>query len=83
MVTLRDAVLTLSADTGRTLRVLKSLGALEREAFLSELRPLNIARWAVVVHRLASEPAYVGEFSAADIMQARSLAHTLATEVAA
>lgn len=80
---LRAAIMAVSADTGRTLDVLRSVGALERSIFLDHLRTLNVARWAVAVHRLASEPAYSGEFLPADVQQARNLARTLALEVAA
>lgn len=83
MSNLRSAVLTLSEDTGRTLSVLKSLSSLEREVFLTTLRPLNVARWAVVVHRLASDHAYRDELSPADIAQARNLARTLVLEAVA
>lgn len=77
------AVAELSQDTGRTLSVARKVGALERAALLDTLRRLNIARWAVVLHRLAGDPRYEGEFSPADVAQARSLAHTLAVEMAA
>jgi hypothetical protein len=80
---LRSAILALSEDTGRTLNVLRHVGALERSIFLAELRSLNVARWAVCVHRLAGEPAYSGEFLAKEVEQARRLARQLATEVAA
>lgn len=80
---LSAAVAELSQDTGRTLSVARKVGALERAALLDTLRRLNIARWAVVLHRLASDPRHDGEFSPDDVEQARRLARTLAVEVAA
>lgn len=80
---LTAAVVALSADTGRTLAVARQVGALERGALLATLRKVSIARWAVVVKRLADDPSYVDEMSTADIDQARSLCHDLLVEVAA
>ncbi|MFA5937617.1 MAG: hypothetical protein WC822_07110 [Candidatus Paceibacterota bacterium] len=78
--TLRAAVLGTSEDTGRTLSILSHLGAPERNVFLETLRPLNVARWAVLVHRLSTEPAYQDEFTSSDIAQARNLARNLLVE---
>lgn len=78
-----SAVLNLSADTGRTMDVLRHVGAMERATFLATLKPLNLARWAVITHRLATDPRYVGEVSPEDADQARRLARALLREVAA
>jgi hypothetical protein len=76
--TLDSAILSLSADTGATVATLRNVGALERGIFLDRLRSLNIARWAATLHRLAD--AFPGEFSPADVQQARSLSRTLVLE---
>lgn len=78
---LTSAVASVAADTGRTLAILREVGAIERDIFLTELRRLNIARWAVAVHRLAAD--HPGDFSPEDVQQARRLARTLVLEVAA
>lgn len=80
---LRAAVSALSEDTGRTLSVCRKVGALERTALLDTLRGLNVARWAVIVHRLSGDPAYRDEFNAEDVKRAHALCHDLLTEVAA
>lgn len=80
---LRPAVLSLSADTGRAMDVLKHVGAMERRIFLDTLRPLNIARWAAITHRIASDPAFQGEVPADDARRARELSRALVIETAA
>lgn len=78
----RRAVATIAGDSSRIADVMRHVGAVERTILLEHLRSLNIASWAVTVHRLATNPSTAGDISPEDADTARRIARRLVLEVA-